>query len=234
MRNNTRRSRNIGTSKQGHGQNNKLKTQDFFAEKLTEYTKYEATINGHEFLFIIEKLQDGFLYSCSIDEVANCLTKVPSTDYGDLKFIVFRQPKRKERILSSVWGRLVYYYEFEGQSFPAIILESFKVGEKLKWTKKLSVPQSKELELLQEEGHNFIDKGKYYEVVLEFDAVRNTQLNRTLFHEIGHYVHYLQVVNKPATEDEDFEEWENRYNRYFSTPSREKEEFANKYATNYK
>nr|WP_297169259.1 hypothetical protein [uncultured Dysgonomonas sp.] len=234
MKNNTRRNRNIGTAKQGYGQNNKLKTQDYFVEKLTEYTKRKISINGHEFIFVVEDLQTGFQYSCSLDDIVTQLSKIPNTDYGDLKFIVFRQPKKKERMLEPVWGRLMYTYEFEGDLFPAIIIESFQPGDSLKWSKKQSVAQIQEFKLLQEEGHIFIDKGNYYEAILSESAVRNTQLNRTIFHEVGHYVHYLTFVERPSTDEESFEEWENRYNKYFSIPKREKEVFANRYAAKYK
>jgi len=233
MRNNIRRNRNIGTSKQGYGQNNKLKAGDSFVEKLIGYRKQKVVIKNHEFLFIEEKLQAGFQYSCSVDDIAACLNFVPECDYGDLKFIIFRQPKKKERILEPVWGRLMYSFEFENQFYPAIIIEAFRPGDKIKWPKKLSVTQSIEFNLLLDEGHRFTDQGKYYEVVLEFNAVRNTQLKRTIFHEIGHYVHYLTVVEWQENENESFEEWKNRYNSYFSISQREKESFANRYASIY-
>ena len=37
---------------------------------------------------------------------------------------VRRQPKRKEEIISPVWGRLIYSYEFENDYCPAIILDA--------------------------------------------------------------------------------------------------------------
>lgn len=233
MKNFTRRNRNIGTSKQGHGQDNKFDVQDFFIEKLVDYTKHEVIIKDHTFVFITEKLQKGFQHSCSIDDIVNCLHLIPESDYGDLKFIIFRQPKKKEQTLSPVWGRLAYSYEFENQLYPAIIIEAFKEGDRLKWSKKISIIDRREFDLLLKEGHNFTDKGKYYEAELEFNAVRNTQLNRTIFHEVGHYVHYLTVVERQGVEDESYEEWESRYKTYFSIPKREKEIFANKYAANY-
>lgn len=233
MKNYTRRNRNIGTSKQGNGQDNKFEVKDFFIEKLDDYTKQEVVIKDHTFLFITEKLQKGFQYSCSIDDIVNCLTIIPKCDYGDLKFIIFRQPKKKERTLCPVWGRLVYSYEFESQLYPAIIIEAFKEGDKLKWSKKISIIDRQEFDLLLKDEHNFIDKGKYYEATLELNAVRNTQLKRTIFHEVGHYVHYLTFVGRQELEDESYEEWESRYETFFSIPRREKEIFANRYAANY-
>jgi hypothetical protein len=66
-------------------------------------------------------------------------------------------------------GRLMYSFEFENQFYPAIIIEAFKVGDKIKWSKKLSVAQNLEFNLLLEEGHKFIDKGKYYDAELFFN-----------------------------------------------------------------
>ena len=71
------------------------------------------------------------------------------------KFIVLRQPKRKEQIISSVWGRLIYLYEFEKEDFPAIILESIDKDSRLIWSKKLSVDERKEFERLKNDGHIF-------------------------------------------------------------------------------
>lgn len=52
------------------------------------------------------------------------ITHIPSEDYGDLRFIILRQPKRKEEIISPVWGRLIYSFEFEHEYAPAIILDA--------------------------------------------------------------------------------------------------------------
>jgi len=61
MYNPTRRNRNIGTAKQGHGSNNKLTipspcvvSKDFY-ERLGSYEKVERLINGHAFLFIMKQ-----------------------------------------------------------------------------------------------------------------------------------------------------------------------------------
>jgi hypothetical protein len=72
MRNPVRRNRNIGTAKQGFGQNNKLEISDSyrivkeFYERLESYKKYKRTINGHNFLFIIEQPRKTSQHACSI------------------------------------------------------------------------------------------------------------------------------------------------------------------------
>lgn len=232
----TRRNRNIGTSKQGHGQNNKLTipkpcaASKTFVERLDSYEKFEKNINGHDFLFIIEQTRESSKHACSINDIGKIIEQIPSSDFGDLKLIVLRQPKRKEENLSPVWGRLIYSYEFENHYFPAIILEAVDYGKKMKWTTKLSIDSQKELERLKADGHPIKQNDRFFIADCKLENVRNTQLYRTLLHEFGHYVHYLQEVERPAVEDEPIESWESRIDNYFKIPQIEKENFAHKYA----
>lgn len=236
MRDATRRNRNIGTSKQGHGQNNKLTISSpalilkSFFELLNNYEKISKTINGHDFLFIIEKTRKSSTHACSISDIENILKHIPISDIGELKLVIFRQPKRKEEILNPVWGRLIYNYEFENDIYPAIIIEAVDYQKKYKRTKKLNVDNQKEFERLKADGHKFKDMQRYYQADYELKNVRNTQLYRTLLHEIGHYVQYLDFVERPGNEDEEFEEWEKRYELYFKIPASEKEKFAHSYS----
>lgn len=238
MRDNTRRNRNIGTAKQGHGQNNKMQiaepmyNSDYrsYFERLEKYKKETREINGHEFVFITEELRQGSYHSCSVEDVCEMIKHVPPEDYGELKYIIFRQPKRKENIISPVWGRLIYSYEFEGDYYPAIILESFKENDFLKWPKSLSVERRIDMERLKRDGHQFIEDKRHYIISLLPENVRSTQLYRTLLHEFGHYVQYLTIVGEHK-EDEETEEWEKRWDFYHeSIPSSEKEVFAHTYA----
>lgn len=128
-----------------------------------------------------------------------------------------RQPKRTEEIFSSVWGRLVFYYEFDGNVFPAIILESVKSGSKLRWSRKADIDRQKELERLRNDGFELIETKRSFEIDLTLENVRNTQLYRTLLHEIGHYVQYC--------EDEE---------KFDHLPSAEKEVFAHNFADKLK
>lgn len=239
MRNNTRRNRNIGTAKQVYGQNNKmviplpLYKNDIrsYYERLGSYRKMTHIINGHEFIFIIEETSQNYEHACTVEDVAYLLQFVPIEDYGDMKYIIFRQPKKKEVKLGSVWGRLIYSFEFEGDYYPAIILESFLEGDKLIRKKKLSLDDRKEFIRLQKDGFDFVEERRFYWANLTKENVRNTQLYRTLLHEFGHYVHYLNIVKRPEKDDETFEEWERRTDFYHdSIPSSEKEVFAHSYA----
>lgn len=240
MNDSTRRNRNIGTAKQGFGQNNKLTIPQpcdilkSFYERLVDYRKIKSVIKGHEFLFVIEQTRTGCIHSCSVADIETIIEQIPKEDYGELKLILLRQPKRKEEILSPTWGRLIYSYEFEKDYFPAIIIDAVDFTRKFKWKNNLSIDERKELERLIEDGHKIENDGRHFIAEYELKNVRNTQLYRTLPHEFGHYVQYLDFVERPATENEDYEVWEARHDKYFEIAKAEKEKFAHKYAGNLK
>lgn len=240
MRNPSRRNRNIGTAKQGLGQNNKLTIPQpcdvlkSFYERLVDYQKIKSVINGHEFLFIIEQPRTDSKHSCSVADIETIIEHIPKEDYGELKLIVLRQPKRKEEILSPTWGRLIYSYKFGNDYFPAIIIDTVDFKRKFKWKNTLSIDDQKEIQRLIEDGHKIENDGRHFIAEYELKNVRNTQLYRTLLHEFGHYVQYLDFVERPATEDEEYEVWKARQDRYFKIPNAEKEKFAHKYADNLK
>lgn len=236
MNNPTRRNRNIGTAKQGYGQNNKLTIPQpcgavkSFYERLVNYQKIKTIINEHEFIFIIEQTRTHSKHSCTVADIKTIIENIPKEDYGELKFIVLRQPKRKEETLSPTWGRLVYSYEFEEDNYPAIILDAIDLTRKLKWKNNLSIDGQKEIERLIGDGHKIENDGKYFVADYELENIRNTQLYRTLPHEFGHYVQYLEFVERPETDDEDYEIFDERLNKYFEIPTVVKEKFAHKYA----
>ena len=237
MRDNTRRNRNIGTAKQGYGQDNEMSIPHptykddfrFYFERLSNYKKEKRVINNHEFIFVVEDTLQDYTHACSVDDVAHIIEHLPTEDYGEMKFIIFRQPKRKEARLSSVWGRLIYFFELEKEDHPAIILEAFCIDDTLEWPRKLSVDNRLEFQRLQDDGFVFVESKKSYQSTLTKQLVRNTQLYRTLLHEFGHYVHYLTIVERPAGEDVD--EWDKLKDFYHENiPSSEKEVFAHSYA----
>jgi hypothetical protein len=233
----TRRNRNIGTAKQGHGQNNRLRIpspvpiEKVFYERLGKYTKTVVDINGKPYTFAVEATRKDSQHACSVADVTHVLQQISPDDLEGLDLIIFRQPKRKEEILSPVWGRLIYFYEFENRFCPAIILESQNFTKKFCWSKHISAEDRKELQRLIEDGHPLVDTGRCYEAPYELANVRNTQLYRTVLHEIGHYVQYLDVIARPAAKAKDEEaEREKRWKVYDSIPSSEKENFAHRYA----
>ena len=132
--------------------------------------------------------------------------------------------------MSPVWGRLIYSYEFEDDYFPEIILEAVDYSKQLKWPTKLSIDSQKELGRLKTDGHPINQNGRFFVADYKIENVRNTQLYRTLLHEFGYYVHYLQEVEHPGINDEPIESWELRNDNYFKISQIEKERFAHKYA----
>ncbi len=240
MKNPIRRNRNIGTDKQGYSQDNEMvvphpaiESKSFY-EKLSDYKTVKKTIKGHIFRFVIEKTRLNSFHACTLEDIVKVLNEIPKEDYGELELIILRQPTRKQENLESVWGRLIYSYEFENQLLPAVIIEAVDLKRKLKWTKKLSVESQKEMIRLMEDGHKFILNKRFYEAEYELDNIRATQLYRTITHEFGHYVHYLEIVERPGNENENIEEWEKRLKNYHSLPSSQKEVFAHTYAQNLK
>jgi cobyrinic acid a,c-diamide synthase len=109
-------------------------------------------------------------------------------------------------------------------------LKRFDYSKKLKWSTSLSVDEQKELERLKADGHKFDSDGRHFICEILPENVRITQLYRTLLHEVGHYVHYLEFVERQGTEDEAFEVWESRNDKYFKIAQADKEVFAHKYA----
>ncbi len=240
MRSPTRRNRNIGTSKQGHGQENELiipppaiESKSFF-ERLGKHQIVKRIINNHTFRFLIEETRKTSFHACTVDDIEKIIKHIPKEDYGDLELIILRQPTRKEENLNPAWGRLIYSYEYENDYFPAIIIEATDLERKLRWGKKLSIEAQKELERLKNDGHKIVIGKRFFETKYTMENIRNTQLYRTLLHEFGHYAHYQNIVLKPleglksildkldlqidkndtATTNELFSEWESTFDDY--------------------
>lgn len=62
------------------------------------------------------------------------------------------------------------------------------------------------------------------------ESIRATQLFRTLPHEVGHYVDYLTFGSKVECEHDGERFWE----LYSAKPSRDKEAFAHRYASEFR
>ncbi|MEL6133606.1 MAG: hypothetical protein AAFR59_09615, partial [Bacteroidota bacterium] len=234
-----RRNRNIGTSRQGLGQDNQMDIPwpwaigKHFTERLTKYERHHHQVGEHGFLFVIEETREGTQHACSIEDILTLLPYLPPEDYEGLRLIIFRQPKRKEEILRKAWGRLIYSYEFEGKHEPAIIIEAVDYTQQLKWSKRLKPEHQAELERLRQDGHPIIEEKRHFTAQYYPEFVRQTQLYRTFPHEIGHYVHYLQTVVRPAQPDESSDDWYRRDDAYFAIPHNEKEAFAHRYADTF-
>ena len=93
----TRRNRNIGTAKSGHGLANRMviaearKDPRRFWEKLRDPVGVET--NG--FTILVEPCVPGFVYAVTVDDVVRMLGLLPAEDFGGLRTVVLRQPTRK-------------------------------------------------------------------------------------------------------------------------------------------
>ncbi|MEM6674042.1 MAG: hypothetical protein AAF726_14445, partial [Planctomycetota bacterium] len=117
-RNPTRRNRNIGTAKQGHGQDNRAGVPLRFRDSKTEWrrghphTVVTREIGGHAMPFLVEETRDDCVHACTVDDIAAMLALLPRPDVmGDdwlrgIQGVVLRQPTRKEQTHAPVWARM--------------------------------------------------------------------------------------------------------------------------------
>jgi hypothetical protein len=118
------------------------------------------------------------------------LQYAPPSDFGGVDFIMLRQPKRKEEIISPVWGRIAYFAEIGAYQGRAIFLEALNPSMPIRWTKSLEPDGQQELERLRGDGHEIITTRHDHKINVNMESIRATQLYRTLLHEIGHSVDY--------------------------------------------
>ena len=234
VRNRVRRSRKIGTADQGfkrrkafgipspdHGEHR-------FYERLVNPVEIKQTLGEHEFTVLIEPPFDGFHYYLSVSDLIEVLKLIPHADRKDVEVIAFRQPKRKERIFSAVWGRMAYWAEFGKHEGVAVVIEAIEDDYRYKVGTSIGPMHTRELAALEADGHNIVCDGKAIHIVTTSDAIRRTQLFRTLLHEIGHHVDYEQKVTRPSDAGEG--NWLELRDLYFTRPKREREHFADRYA----
>lgn len=108
-----RRNRNIGTSAQGHGKDNRLviprpRRDRVYWESVTSFAREDHILNGNRLSFFTERLRPIWFHACSIQDVLAILRDVPAKDLRGMNAILFRQPTRKQTIVSPSWGRLTY------------------------------------------------------------------------------------------------------------------------------
>jgi hypothetical protein len=233
----TRRNRNIGTSKAGRGQDNKLTIpaawadNRMFCEKLVDPVAVPVAVGPTSLTILVEPPLSGFFYACTIEDIVCLLSLIPLGHLEDVELLVLRQPKRKERIISPVWGRIVYWTGIGKYSGPAVYLEAQDISRPHKWSKSLSPDDARELERLKRDGHPIDSSGRHHVIASTQESIRNTQLFRTLPHEIGHYVDYIEKVDEPSGDDLDL--WERLDAKYHKRLTNEKEAYADRYADDF-
>jgi len=126
---------------------------------------------------------------------------------------VLRQPTRKQRILSPVWGRAIYSFDVSSYHGPAIVIEAQDTAPVI-WPTSLDPVRCRELDRLRADGHDVRRTRRGIEIHVTPSSLRNTVLYRTLLHEIGHHVDFKRCPES---------EWNSR-------TSTEKDDYAHRYA----
>jgi len=207
----TRRNRNIGTEKSGHSQNNKFVVPNRWSDYKVFWERLVSPVA----------------------DIIRVLGLISQKHIEEIDVVVLRQPKRKEEILRPVWGRFVYYADLGKFSGPGVYLEAVQTNTVIKWGKKLTPFYEKELKALEADGHEVERVKRGYNVKTTPTSVRNTQLFRTLPHEIGHAVDYLEHSLEPSVNAATEAESEYIRNMFKSKPTLDKEEYANRYAKEF-
>lgn len=238
-RNPIRRNRNIGTSRQGHGQNNRMAIPGMrwvgdellcFYERLTEFSETRRFVRRSEVLFYVERTRDDSAYAATVDDIAAVLKRIPAGDLKGLDKIVLRQPKRKEERLASVWGRLCYTVDIGKYTGPAIMLDAFPNDTTVWWPRRIKPDGRAEIDRLRADGHRIEEARRSYRFTPTLDEVRATQLYRTLPHEVGHWVDWRRRVEDVEASDD----YGDLVERYDQIPLAEKEAFAHRYADEFR
>lgn len=235
-----RRNRNIGTSKSGHGQNNRMTIPEVahgshaFWERIETAQEVSRKVSGRRVRFFVQSTRVDCIHACTVDDIAHLISLVPLSDWEGIHAIVLRQPHRKEETLASAWGRLSYSAELvnsQGKvvyAGPAITLEAVNPSRPLKFGKSLSVDSASELNRLVSDGHQ-LRRDRHHTLDLSLESCRATQLYRTIPHELGHWVDFLEKVERPSVADESVD-YASLLDRYHGRATREKESFAHAYA----
>jgi hypothetical protein len=209
LRNPTRRNRNIGTAKQGHGQNNELVIPEaeglYWLDRIGEFNLEQREIAGRSVSFIVENTRPGCVHPCSVSDVAHALGALPASDWAEIK-------TTKGRSLAKG---------------PALYLDAVDLAKPIKWSTSLDAEDTQELERLKADGHEVQRSNREHAISVTAFSARNTQLYRTLLHEVGHWFDWLSKVEEPAARGGEFDELERSY---FARPRAEREAFAHRYA----
>jgi hypothetical protein len=212
--------------------------ENLFWERVAGARKAIRTVSGRAIKFFVETTRADCVHACTVDDIVRLLSHVPVADWEGIGAILLRQPRRKEQLLSSVWGRLAYAADFvdrSGRVFyegPAIVMEAVNPTEPIRFGKNLPPDGLAELERLRSDGHNIRPGDKNHTIEPTLEGCRATQLYRTFLHELGHWVDFLEKVERPAatlaagTSDP----YSILLDRFHCRPTKEKEQFAHSYA----
>lgn len=239
-RNPTRRNRNLGTPKQGHGQDNRAGVPRCWLNSVLTWKRtpgHEVVTRrvwGRELPFVVEHTRADCAHASTVDDIAALLGMLPKRhvnnfeDILGIQGVVLRQPTRREQTHRPVWARLGYAVDVGPLSGPVIYLEAQAFPLAYNWTRKLSPDGQRELERLRQATSGFRTDKRSYHFEFDLDAVRRVQLYHSLPHEVGHWADMFESVELPSSYDP--EEWLGLWERYWQRPSVEREDYAHSYA----
>ncbi len=222
----TRRNRNLGTPRAGHGHDNRhvipqsWHESRVYWEKLQEPVIVQREVFSRLVTFFVEPPREGCAHACTVDDVIAVLKMLPPGHRLLVTTFVFRQPTRKQSLLSSCWGRWAYFAELGAYSGTAIYLDAQDPNEPLVWDISQDPLGHQEIERLKTDGHRVVRHRRHYEINANLHSNRNTQLYRTLPHEIGHNVDY--ITDREVGID------------HWLRPVADRERFAHRYADDFR
>lgn len=236
MRDARRRNRNIGTPLAGRGKDNR----NVIPERWSDLTPYwqslrspvvvQREVNGSPVNFVIEPVRPGSKHACTVDDVCEVLRLLPKHHARYISLVIMRQPTRRQETLAPVWGRLGYWSEICGLEGPGIYLEARDASAVGEWPLSLTPDQRRELSRLAEDGHVVERHKRGHSIRSAYESIRNTQLYRTVPHEVGHYVDFLTFKAGDGIEHGGEEFWD----LYGAKPGKDKEDFAHRYADEFR
>jgi hypothetical protein len=99
----TRRNRNIGTAKSGHGQDNRMVIprvahgEHDFWERIEKAGLVSRTICGKPVKFFVQPTLRDCVHACTVDDVVLMLSLLPVGDWDGIEAILLRQPRPQAR-----------------------------------------------------------------------------------------------------------------------------------------
>ena len=199
-----------------------------FWERVSRFGVVTRPVHGRKLPFVIETTRPDCVYACTVEDLATLLDAAPAEHVFGIKGVLLRQPKRKEQLLSPVWGRLGYAVEVGPIDGPAIIVEACPVPLTIKWPTRLGTAGQQELARLLQEADQAEYDGRGHILHFGLAGVRRVQLYRTVIHELGHWADWYDKVELPAYEGGDRGALRESY---WSRPPSERESFAHRYAS---
>ena len=226
-----RRNRHQGTAARGHGRDNRLVVPSVRGElgviswrswtglpvqRVGAHRTVHREIAGKLWTFVVERTSPDCWHACSVDDLASMLCLLPGEDHEGLDLVILHQPTRKYRQLLGSWGQLCYSVELGRRKCAAVVLHAFAASGSWPWNRgRGPAPDDwQELERLRHDGHEITRRGHKLTIHSTRQAVRDTQLYRTLPHEIGHWTDFLDQARRDDTRQRPVREREHSAHRY--------------------